>query len=120
MLEEWDQRRGDGHDLLRADVDEVDLGRRHVANIGGCAKETFGFEHLAEVFEAGGLGRTTHERLRVTNGAVLVKRCVRLGDDVVLFLVGCHVNDLAGYLAVLDLTVRRLNETELVDTGVGR
>ena len=49
-----------------------------------------------------------------------IERGVGLGDDVVLFFVGGHVHDLAGDLAVLDLAVRRLDETELVDAGIRR
>jgi hypothetical protein len=33
VLEERDQRRGDAHDLLRRDVDVVDLARRHLAEL---------------------------------------------------------------------------------------
>ena len=119
VLEERDERRTDRHDLLRRDVDEVDLFRRHVADVGGGAEEALGFEHLAEVFEAGRLRRPAHERARVADRAVVVERRVGLGDDVVLFLVGGHVDDLAGDLAVLDLAVRALDEAELVDAGVG-
>ena len=119
VLEERDQRRGDRHDLLRADVDEVDLGRRHVADVGGGTEEALGLEHLAEVFEAGRLRRPAHEHAGVADRPVVLERRVRLGDDVVLFFVGRHVDDLAGDLAVLDLAVRRLDEAELVDAGVG-
>ena len=91
VLEERDQRRADRDDLLRADVHELDLVRRHVGDVGGGAEEALGFEHLAEVLEAGGLRAAAHEHARALERAVGVDRRVGLGDDVVLFLVGGHV-----------------------------
>ena len=52
--------------------------------------------------------------------AVGVDGGVGLGDDVVLLLVGGHVDDLVGDLAVDDLAVGALDEAELVDPGIGR
>ena len=83
-------------------------------------KKLSGLQHLAEVVEAGGLRRAAHEDALVDERAVGVDRRVGLGDDVVLLLVGGHVDDLAGDLAVLDLAVRRLDEAELVDPGERR
>ena len=45
---------------------------------------------------------------------------VRLGDVVPLLLERRVELDLVGDAAVLDLAVRRLDEAELVDAGVGR
>ena len=117
VLEERDQRRADRDDLLRADVHEVDLRRRHVANVGGGAEEALRLQHLAQVVETGGLRRAAHEDALVDERAVGLDRRVGLGDDVVLLLVGRHVDDLAGDLALLDLAVGALDEAELVDPG---
>ena len=57
---------------------------------------------------------STRSPLKLPSGC---KRHVRLGDDVLLFLVGGEVHDLLGDLAVLDDAVRRLDEAELVDPG---
>ena len=120
VLEERDQRRADRDDLLRRHVHVVDLGRRDVADVGGRAEEALGLEHLAQVVEARRLRRTAHEDAVALERAVRVDRRVRLGDDVVLFLVGRHVDDLAGDLALHDLAVRALDEAELVDPGERR
>ena len=102
------------------DVHVVDLRRRHVADVGGGAEEALRLQHLAQVVEAGRLRRAAHEDALVDERAVGVDRRVGLGDDVVLLLVGRHVDDLAGDLAVLDLAVRALDEAELVDPGERR
>ena len=120
VLEERDERGGHRDDLLRRHVHEVDLVRRHVADVGGGAEEALRLEHALEVVEAGGLRRPAHEHALVLERAVGVDRRVRLGDDVLLFLVGRHVDDLVGDPAVDDLAVRRLDEAELVHPGVGR
>ena len=73
-----------------------------------------------QVGEAGGLRRTPHEDPVVADRAVVVEGRVGLGDDVLLLLVGGHVHDLVGDLAVDDLAVRALDEAELVDPGVRR
>ena len=107
VLEERDQRRADRNDLLGRHVHVVDLGRRHVPDVGGGAEEALLFEHLAQVVEAGGLRRAAHEHAVLPERAVRVDRRVGLGDDVVLFFVGGHVHDLTGDAAVRDLAVRR-------------
>ena len=117
VLEERDERRGDRDDLLRADVHQLHFVRRHRRDVGGGAEEALGFQHLAQVFQAGGLRAATHEHAVVLERAVGVDRRVGLGDDVVLFLVGGHVADLVGDLAVLDHAVRRLDEAVRVDAG---
>ena len=101
VLEERDQRRADRDDLLRRHVHEVDLGRRHVGDVGGGAEEALGLEHPLEVLEVGGLRRPAHEHTVALERAVVVDRRVGLGDDVVLLLVGGHVDDVVGDLAVL-------------------
>ena len=120
VLEERDQRRADRDDLLRADVHQLHLVRRHRGDVGGGAEEALRLQHLAQVLEAGGLRAAAHEDALVLERAVGVDRGVGLGDDVVLFLVGGHVADLAGDLAVLDDAVRRLDEAVRVDAGEGR
>ena len=69
--------------------------------------------------QAGRLGRAAHEHPVGAEGAVGVHRRVRLGDDVLLLLIGGEVEDLVGDLAVDDLAVGRLDEAELVDTAEG-
>ena len=92
----------DRHDLLRRHVHVVDLGaaarsrcrwwrRRSSPPPASCAGRR-GWRPAASGARA---------RARSLNGAVGVDRRVGLGDDVVLFLVGRHVDDLVGDLAVL-------------------
>ena len=52
---------------------------------------------------------------------VLVQRLVGLSDDILVLLVGGHIDDLIGDSAggLVDLAVRGLNEAVLVDLGVG-
>src|SRR4051794_5062562 len=119
VLEERDQRRADRDDLLRADVHQLHFVGGHRGDVGRGAEEALGLEHLAKIFEAGGLRAATHEDALVLERAVGVDRRVRLGDDVVLFFVGGHVADLTGHLAVLDDPVRRLDEAVGVDPGEG-
>ena len=120
VLEERDQRRADRDDLLRRHVHVVDLGGRHVGDVGGGTEEALGLEHPLQVLEVRRLGRPAHEHAGADEGAVGVERRVRLGDDVVLLLVGGHVHDLLGDPTVDDLAVRALDEAELVDAGERR
>src|SRR5579859_4990858 len=50
--------------------------------------------------------------------ATAIDRRVRLGDNVILFLIGGQVVHLLRYTTILEFTVRRLKETELVDARV--
>ena len=51
---------------------------------------------------------------------LLVDWMVGLGDQLLLFLRGVEINDLAGYNAVLDYAVWRRDEAEIRDLGVAR
>ena len=120
VLEERDERRADRDDLLRRDVHELDLVGGTARDLGGGAEEDVALELQLEVAQrwrpaaSGARGRG-----RRVKRAVGVERRVGLGDDVLLLLVGGEVDDLVGDLAVDDLAVRRLDEAELVDPGVG-
>ncbi len=119
VLEERDQRRGDRDDLLRRDVHELDLFRRHVRDLGGGAEEDGLLELQVQVLERGRLRRPTHEDALVLEGAIVVQRRVGLGDDVLLLLVGGEVDDLVGDLALRHDAVGRLDEPEQVHLSVG-
>ena len=111
MLEERNERGGDGDHLTRRDVHVVDLGH---CNLGGST------EVAVEVL---GTGNDVRSRLDLARDGidgdeltrVLIETLGRLGDNVALFLVGGHVVDLIGDLAVDNATVRDLDEAELVD-----
>ena len=98
MLEEGNQAGSHGNELLGRHVHVVDVRGRDFDEL---AAALTGGDTFVEVF------------------AGLVDRVVRLPDEELLFLVGGEVFDLVGHLAVLDLAVRRLDEAELVDPGVG-
>src|SRR5579859_6281314 len=98
VLEERDQRRGHGHELLRRHVDEVDVlgtGHHEVAI-------------LAAVREIG------------QHHVLVIDRRVRLGDRIAALFHGGEVDDLVGDDAVDNLAVRALDEAVLIDAGIGR
>ena len=96
MLEEWNQRRGDGDELLRRHVHVVHAIARHERHVTLLPAEHEIVSELAVVIELG----------------------IRLGDDRVLFAVGVEPDDLfVEDLAVLHDTIRRLDEAEVVHTG---
>ena len=98
VLEERNQRRGDRDELLRRHVHEVDpVGRQ---------------ERVVVALAA--------EHQLVGERPVGVDHRVGLGDGVVLLVAGREPADLVGDLAVLDHAVRRLDEAQVVDPGVGR
>ena len=115
VLDEGDQRGRDRDDLLRRDVHEVHLGRRHEVDL---RRRPVGAVDGAHA-HAGALRATAHEHAVLGQAALGVDRRVGLGDDVLLLLVGGQVADLVGDLAVDDGAVRRLDEAVLVDPGVG-
>ena len=93
VLEERDQRGGDRHQLLRADVHQGDLlARSH-----------------QEVAVAAGRDDLLDERV------VLVQLGVGLGDRVLRLFHRREVDDVLRHLAVDDLAVRRFDEAVLVD-----
>ena len=99
VLEEGNQRGGDGRNLVRRHVDVLDLLRRH----------------QWEVTLEAGLDDVVLER------AVIVEAHRRLRDDGAVLLLGGQVGDALsanlGY-ALLDFAVRRLDEPEAVHLGV--
>ena len=98
VLEERDHRRRDRPDLLRRDVDQIDLLRRH--------------GHVLT-----GLGAA--QDLVAEQLAVLVERRVGLRDLALLLLRRVDPHDLVGDLAVLDDPVRSGDEPVLGDLRVG-
>src|SRR5438874_1439288 len=86
------------------------LDRRHVVDLTGCA---VGGAGRADP-HARTLGATTHEDAFVHEAAPVVEGRVRLGDDVLLLLIGGQIDDLVGDLAVRHLAVGGLDEPEVV------
>jgi hypothetical protein len=78
----------------------LDLGAGHRGDLGGRAEEDVPLELELELAERGRLGRAPHEHSGVAERPVGVEGSVRLGDDVLLLLVGGQVDDLVGDLAV--------------------
>ena len=98
VLEERDQRRGDGDELLRRNVHVVDAVARQEHDVAGVAADD-------EV--AGQM-------------AVGVDRRVGLRDRVFLLLHRREIADVVGHLAVAHLAVGRLDEAVFVDAREGR
>ena len=98
VLEERDHRRGHRPDLLRRDVDEIDLPGPDGDVLTGLG--------AAEDLVAGEV-------------PVVIDRRVRLGDDLLLLLVGVDADHLAGELAVLHHPVGGGDEAVLGDLRVG-
>src|SRR5690625_939403 len=98
VFEERNHRRRHRDHLARGDVHVVDLVG---GNVGG--------------FPAAG----AHEHRVVREVPVLTDDRVRLGDDVAVLVVGGQVLDVVGHLALVDLAVGGLHETERVDPRVG-
>ncbi len=97
VFEERDERGRDGHDLLRRNVDEVHLIRRHHLEV---AIDTAVHEFALDL----ALGAHFHIRLR---------------DAVAAFFHGRKIDDLIGELAALHAPVRAFDKTVLVDAGKG-
>ena len=97
VLEERDQRRGDGNELLGRDVHVVDAlaGQEH--DVAGLTAD----DEIADEM------------------AVLVDRRVRLRDRVFLLLHRGEIEDLFGHLAVANPAVGRLDEAVFVDAREG-
>ena len=115
VLDEGDERGRDRDDLLRRDVHQVDFRRRHEVDL---ARRAVGGRGRADA-DAGALRPTADEHAVADEAALGVERRRRLGDDVLLFLVGGEVDDLVGDPAVDDLAVRGLDEAVLVHPRVG-
>ena len=98
VLEERDQRRGHRDELLRRDVDQVDVLRPLHHEVAA----------LAAVGQIGG------------DPALGVDLDIGLGDRVAALVHRREIDDLVGDLAVDDPAVRALDEAVLVDPGIGR
>ena len=92
------QRGGDRNDLARRHVHVLDFVRR--------LQLEFALEAAGDQF--------------VGQLALLVERCVGLGDDVVAFLDRRQVLDLLGDVAAVNLAVRRFHEAVLVGARIQR
>ena len=98
VLEERNQRGGNGDDLLGGNVHELDpLGR------------------LLDVF----FGIAADDRFGRDSARLGIDRRVGLRDDVLVFFVGRQVFDLVRDDALACHSVRRLDEPELIDPRVG-
>ena len=98
MFQEGNKACGDGDDLLRRNVDVLDL---------------LGFDFL-EVSVLPGFDAFFQDKL-----AVLVPERVGLGDGVFFFFVSGQVDDLVRHFAVFNFEVRRFHEAVLVGLHVG-
>src|SRR5262245_5566129 len=99
VLEERNHRGSDGGHLARPHVHVVDLVARDEIDLA---------EPLA------------YEDAVLDKSAVAAERSVGLRDDMQVFLIGGQVVNPVRDLAVLDLSVGRLDEAERVDPAVGR
>ena len=99
VLQEGNERRGDGHHLARGDVHVVDA-------IAGDQGRVFAGDTAQDVVFG--------------EGAVGLEGRRGLGDEVALLVVRGEVADFVGDLAVLDDAVGRLDEAEGVDAREGR
>ena len=97
VLEEGNHAGGDRNHLLGRHVHQVDVAGRN-------------FEEVAILADCD----------LADEVALVIDLGVRLGDDFAFLLVSGEVLDLVGDATVLRQAIRRLNEAEFVDAGVGR
>ena len=116
MLEEGNERGGDRVHLARGYVHVLHVLDGHFLGIAkdaigvlGAADDALGSDKLAGLLVNG----TEHARLGIEG-------LVCLGDGVVLLLVRGQIVDIVGDLSIDDAAIRRLDEAEVIDTGVGR
>ena len=138
VLEERDERGGDRHELLRRDVDVVDLVARRQDEVAGLTRVHAVGRELPVLVELDvGLRddvlvlfpRRQVEAVRLELDALLLRPAVGADelvglDDVadLVLRIAARVGDdhVVDHAAVLDLAVRRLDEAEVVDARVGR
>lgn len=99
MLKERDERCSDRRDLDRRHIHKLELSGRHDREVG--VKTGF--------------------YTRIDERAVIVDRSVALRDGLPLFDLGGEIYDIVVveiYNAILDLAVRSLDKTEVVDLGI--
>ena len=92
MLEEWNQRRGHGHELLWRYV--------HVINLLG-----FNIDKVAL--------RPAGDRLR-KEVALVIERRIGLRNDERLFTIGREIIKVTGDAALLHATIRRFEKPEII------
>ena len=116
VLDKGDEGGRDRQDLLRRDVHEVDLCRRHEVDFArGPVRRRRGADA-----HTGALWPATNKDALFDKAPGVVELGRRLRDDVLLFLVSGEVDDLVCHLALDDLAVRGLDEAVLVHPGVRR
>ena len=138
VLEERDERRGDGDELLRRDVDVVDLLARRQDEVAGLPRVDALALQVAVLVELDvGLRddvlvffpRGQVEAVGLELDALLLRPAVGadelvglddVADLVLRVAAGVRDDDEVLDVAVLDLAVRRLDEAEVVDPRVGR
>ncbi len=114
VLDEGDQGRRDGDDLLGGNVHQVDFRRGHEIDLTGRA-----VGGAAGTDAHSGPWGPPHQHALVGEGPVGSQLGVGLGDDVLLLLVRRQVGDLIGDGAAHHSPVGRLDEAVLVDPPVG-
>ena len=107
------------NNLFRRHVHVVNFGSRNQCDVGGSTEERLGLQHFAQVFKAGCLWRATHQHALGFKCSVGIQRSICLSKCVVLFFVGCHVNDLIGDNTVDNFAIWALDETEFVHASKG-
>ncbi len=96
VLEERNERGGDGHELFGSDIHVVNAVRLYEWNVTALAAQ--------------------HQL--VDECAVFVQASVRLSDDDILFTIRIEPLDVRRDLAVLHHAIRRLDKAEVVDLRV--
>jgi hypothetical protein len=93
VFQEWNQRRGDGYQLLGRNVHVIHPRGFDINEVGpGAANDPVGREF-----------------------ALVVNRRVRLRDNELLLAVGGQEINVIGDAPVFDLAIRRFEEAEIVD-----
>src|SRR5262249_53348704 len=96
VFQEWDYRGSNRDQLLRRHIHEVDPVARHQVHVASMAAHDQIFSEAATAIDCG----------------------IRLRDRMAAFLHRGEIDHLIGHSAVLDLAVRRLNETVFIYTRV--
>ncbi len=97
MLEKWNQSGRHRNELLRRDVHVMHLRR-------------FDFEKVAAI---------TDRNFFAGEMSAAVDRRIRLRDQIIFLAIAGEIFDFVRHAAVLDLAIRRFDETEFVDAREG-
>ncbi len=114
VLQKRDERGGDRYHLARRHVHVLDHVDRHLI---GLAEDAVGVLGAAE--DACGLHEGSVLVVVAELAGIGIELVVGLGDREVLFLVRRQVINRVGHLAVLDATIRRLDETVRIHARIG-